>query len=72
MTTTSPDPTPCTVRQIPALDLRLGDIVIDHGVRHQIVTARLEGAHPHAVIGYADSAELHHYPISHRLTVLAQ
>ncbi|WP_029136899.1 hypothetical protein [Nakamurella lactea] len=71
MTTSSQDPTACTVRQVPALDLRLGDTVIDHGVRHQIVTARLEGAHPYAVIGYADSTELHHYPVGHRLTILA-
>lgn len=72
LTATSPtaDPTPCTVRQVPAGDLQIGDTVIDHGAHHRVGTIRIQGVQPIAVIAYTDSQQLHHYPARQPLIIL--
>ena len=41
------------VRYVPAMNLRIGDIVVpDEGRPRRVTMHRIEGAHPYVVVGY--------------------
>ncbi len=59
-----------SIKHVAAHTLRLGQIVIpDNGAPRRITTCRIEGAHPHVIIGYADTTEHTSYPAAEILTI---